>query len=117
MYIPFFYRGSVKKLEFTTSMCLKLLETCLKELKFRDDLETICMLIKLLLTSIQRQRQQIARSSDDKEREKKEREVLSELLNILKKRLLIELPSSMERYYKSELLLRELEVNKNINYR
>ena len=69
----------MKELEFTTSMCLKLLETFLKTLTFRDHLKIICNFIKLLLTSIQRQGHQITRSRGDEERQAKQREVIGEL--------------------------------------
>ena len=92
--------------EFTSSMCLKLLEICLKQLTFWEHTKVNCLLIKLLLTSIQRQ---VGRS-DGEERETKEENLIKKLLKLLKSSLRIALPPSMSNYYKSDILLRELEV-------
>ena len=77
-------------------------------------METICMLIKLVLTSIQKQRPEMARRHDNLERQAKEEEVINKLLKILRSSLMSELPPSMSRYYKSDVLLRELGVSKTI---
>lgn len=100
----------MKKLEFTTSICLKLLETCLKRLTFRDHLETICMLIRLLFTSMQRQRHQIASMGGDNVAEIKEDEVFSKLLKIVRDHLMSDLLQTMSCYYRSDTLQKELEV-------
>lgn len=100
----------MKKLEFTTSICLKLLETCFKRLTFRDHLETICMLIRLLFTSMQRHRHQIATMGGDNVAEIKEDEVFSKLLKIVRDHLMRDLPQTMSCYYRSDILQKELEV-------
>ena len=111
LYIVSFNRSSYKTLEFTTSVCLRLLEICVKRLNFRDQLEIVCLLIRLLLTSIQRQRKGIAESSSDVENKTEEGAVINRLLKILRDKLMNVLPSSMAYYYRSESLLRELQVN------
>lgn len=111
LYIVSFNRSSYKTLEFTTSVCLRLLEICVKRLNFRDQLEIVCLLIRLLLTSIQRQRKGIAESSSEVENKTEEGAVINRLLKILRDKLMNVLPSSMAYYYRSESLLRELQVN------
>lgn len=91
-------------------MCLKLLEICVKKLNFREQLETVCLLIRLLLTSIKCQRKQGAERSSEEENQAKEEEVIKKLLKILRNELMNGLPPSMSNYYKSESLLRELQV-------
>lgn len=111
LYIVSFNRSSYKTLEFTSSVCLRLLEICVKRLNFRDQLEIVCLLIRLLLTSIQRQRKGIAESSSEVENKTEEGTVINRLLKILRDKLMNVLPSSMAYYYRSESLLRELQVN------
>ena len=111
LYIVSFNRSSYKTLEFTSSVCLRLLEICVKRLNFRDQLEIVCLLIRLLLTSIQRQRKGIAESSSEVENKTEEGAVINRLLKILRDKLMNVLPSSMAYYYRSESLLRELQVN------
>lgn len=111
LYIVSFNRSSYKTLEFTTSVCIRLLEICVKRLNFRDQLEIVCLLIRLLLTSIQRQRKAIAESSSEVENKTEEGAVINRLLKILRDKLMNVLPSSMTYYYRSESLLRELQVN------
>ena len=90
-------------------MCLTLLEVCLKKLKFKDHINIICMLIKLLLTSIQRQRQEKSRRPNDTKGQATEEEIITKLLKSISE-LLSELPSSTSSFYKSDTLMRELEV-------
>lgn len=114
----FSYSTSVDKLEFTTSVCLRLLETCFEELTLREHLELICLLIKLLLTSIQRQRIETTRLPDDTEYQEqlvKETEIIQKLLKTLRTKLTTEFSSTMSNYYQSEFLLRELSVCPIIN--
>ena len=73
-------------------------------------MEVICVVIKLLLTSIQRQRKQMARSPSDQEYQVKEGEVISQLLKFLKPKLRRELSAKMACYYESKVLLTELQV-------
>lgn len=110
------FRSSYETLEFTTSACLKLLEICLKDLTLRSEqLEVICVLIRLLLTSIQRQRKQMARSPSDQEYQAKEGKVISQLLEFLKAKLGGEL-SKMACYNESKVLLTELQVYMKWNW-
>ena len=105
------FRSSYETLEFTTSACLKLLDICLKDLTLRSEqLEVICVVIKLLLTSIQRQRKQMARSPSDQEYQAKEGKVISQLLEFLKAKLGGELSAKMACYNESKVLLTELQV-------
>jgi len=67
------------------------------------------MLIKLLLTSIQRQRQEMLGRSDAEERQAKEEDLMQNLLRILKSSLTSNLPTRMCNHYESDRLLRELE--------
>ena len=101
----------MKKLEFTTSICLKLVEICVKKLNFRDQLEIVCLLIRLLLTSIQRQRKGMAESSSEVENKTEEGAVINKLWKILRNELMCVLPPSMNYHYRSDSLLRELQVN------
>lgn len=110
-----FYSASLDKLDFSTSMCGKLLEVCLKTLFFRYDIKIICMLIKLVLTSIQRQQQEMVRRQDGTHRQAKEGEIMSGLLKILGSKLTHDLQSTMSNFYKDEKLLEELEVSTSVN--
>ena len=96
-------------------MCLKLLEVCLKQLNFRHQIEVICNLVKLLLTSIQRQRQEKVKRADNMERQGKEEEIINNMLKILRGKLMNELPPTMSNNYQSESFLRELRVCMTIN--
>lgn len=111
LFLVSFNRSSYKTLEFTTSICLKLLEICVKKLNFRDQLEIVCLLIRLLLTSIQRQRKGMAESSSEVENKTEEGAVINKLLKILRNELMCVLPPSMNYHYRSDSLLRELQVN------
>lgn len=68
------------------------------------------MLIRLVLTSIQVQRQQLASSGRKEEDQAKEGEVIKKLLDILRRRLISDLPLRMHSYYKDKVFLGELEV-------
>ena len=91
-------------------MCLTLLEVCLKKLNFKDHIDIICMLIKLLLTSIQRERQEKSRRLNETKGEATEEEIITKMLKTLRSKLLSELPSSMRSFLKTDALMRELEV-------
>ena len=112
-YFVYFHRSSSKSLEFTSSVCLKLLEICVKKLNFREQLETVCLLIRLLLTSIKCQRKQGAERSSEEENQKKEGAVIGELWMILRNDLVNGLPKSTFDYDKSESCLEELQVYLN----
>lgn len=68
------------------------------------------MLIRLLFTSMQRQRHQIASMDSDNVAEIKEDEVFSKLLKIVRDHLMSGLPQTMSCYYRSDTLQKELEV-------
>lgn len=68
------------------------------------------MLIGLVLTSIQVQRQQMASSGRKEEDQAKEGEVIKKLLDFLRKRVISDLPFQMHSSSKDEVFLGELEV-------
>ena len=68
------------------------------------------MLIRLLFTSMQRQRHQIASMDSDNVAEIKEDEVFSKLLKIVRDHVMSDLPQTMSCYYRSDTLQKELEV-------
>ena len=103
------------ELDFTNSMCGKLLEVCLHKLTFRRHIKIICNLIKLVLTSIQRRQQEMAGRQEDTDPKVIEEGSLSRLLKILGHQLTHELPGTMPSYYKNEELLKELEVCTAVN--
>ena len=112
-YIASFHRSSSQAPEFTSSICLKMLEICVRKLNFRDQLEIVCLLIRSLLTSIKCLRKQVAERSTEEEIQAKEGAVISKLWNILRNDLMNGLSPSMSDNYKSESLLRELQVYLN----
>ena len=73
-------------------------------------------MIKLLLTSIQRQRKQMARSPSDQEYQVKEGEVISQLLKFLKPKLRRALSARMACYHESKVLQTELQVYIKLNW-
>ena len=85
----------------------------MKRLNFRDQLEIVCLLIRSLLTSIKCLRKQVAERSSEEEIQAKEGAVISELWNILRNDLMKGLSLRMSVNYKSESLLRELQVYLN----
>ncbi len=101
---------NMEELEFTISMCSKLVETFLKNLNFRDHLDVICRAIKLLLTSIQRQRRETVGRPDEEKRQAVESDTINKLLKSLRSTLVADLAPSMSSYYKSDSFARELEV-------
>ena len=91
-------------------MCTRLLETCLKKLTIRDNLDCICQVIKLLLASICRQRREVDDSADQESRQKNENDAIKALLASLQTRLRVDLSSHMSFYYEGEALANELLV-------
>ena len=85
----------------------------MRKLNFRDQLEIVCLLIRSLLTSIKCLRKQVAERSTEEEIQAKEGAVISKLWNILRNDLMNGLSPSMSDNYKSESLLRELQVYLN----
>ena len=107
-----FYSTNMEKLDFAISMCSKLVELFLKKLNFRDHLDVICRAIKLLLTSIQRQRRETVGKPDEEKRQAMESDTINKLLRILRSTLVIDLSPTMSPYYKSDSFARELEVGR-----
>lgn len=68
------------------------------------------MLIRLVLTSIQVQRQQMASSDGNQEDQAKEGDFIKKLLVILRRRLISDLSFFMHSCYKDEVFLGELQV-------
>ena len=91
-------------------MCTQLVETCLKEWNVRDNLDFICQVIKLLLASICRQRQDVDESVDQDRRQKNESNAIKALLASLRTRLRIDLSPYMPYYYGGDALANELLV-------
>lgn len=67
------------------------------------------MLIKLLLTSIQRERKEKSRRPNDTKGQATEEEIITKMLKNLRSKFLSELPSSVSNF-KTDTLMRELEV-------
>ncbi|PFX19442.1 E3 ubiquitin-protein ligase RNF213 [Stylophora pistillata] len=99
-----------KTLEFTTSVCSKLVEICLSKLKLGDYLDVICQAIKLLFTSICRQRREVIEGVHQDKRLESEDNSISQLLKDLRTRIVDDLLPSMSVCYRSEPLARELLV-------
>ena len=91
-------------------MCTRLLETCLKKLTIRDNLDCICQVIKLLLASICRQRREVDESADQERRQKNENDAIKALLVSLRTRLRVDLSPYMSNYYRGDALANELLV-------
>lgn len=68
------------------------------------------MLIRLVLTSIQVQRQQMASSDGNQKDHAKEGDAIKKLFVILRRRLITDLSVFMHSYYKDDVFLGELEV-------
>lgn len=85
---------------------------CLKKLTLKDNLEVICQAIKLLFTSICRQRREVNESVDKDKRQESEKNSISQLLMNLRTRLASDLSPTMSTEYRSESLERELLVCK-----
>lgn len=91
-------------------MCTQLLETCLKKLTIRDNLDCICQVIKLLLASISRQRREVDESAGQERRQKNEDNAIRALITSLRKRLRDDLSPSISDYYGDDALANELLV-------
>ena len=91
-------------------MSTRLLETCLRVVTIRDNLDCICQVIKLLLASICRQRREVDESADQERRQKNENDAIKALLASLKARLGIDLSPYMPYYYEGYTLANELSV-------
>lgn len=95
---------------------MKFAEVCLDKLNFQDDIDLMCLAIKLLFSSIQRwQSDAIVSQTNDEENKTDEREYLKEdcirklsekLVSKLKGALLSDMPD----HYRRDALSRELEV-------
>ena len=101
----------MEKLEFTVSMCLQLVEICLKKLNFRDHLDDICQAIKLLLTSILIQRRELEGWPNQETKQTNESNAIDVVLSGIRNRLTNDLFPNMSSYQESDLDLgRELKV-------
>ena len=109
---PLSYSVNCKTLEFTTLLCLKLVEICLKKLTLKGNLDVICQAIKLLFASICRQRREVNESLDQDKRQEIEENTISQLLMSLRTRIVSDLSHTMSSYSRSDSLRRELLVCK-----
>ncbi len=115
-YLSAFFPNSFKTeiAEFTVSSCFKLAEICLEKLHFRDDIDLICLAIKLLFSSMQLWRNvTIDSQSDDKEnkiQEKESQECIRKLSRKLGSKLKVTLDIYMPDNYQSVALSSELKV-------
>ena len=105
-----FCSTNLKILGFTILICTRLLETCLKKLTIHDNLNCICQVIKLLLASICRQRQEVDESADQEKRQINESDAIKALIASLKERLRTDLPFNMDPHYTGDYLVNELLV-------
>ena len=109
---PLSYSVNWKTLEFTTSLCLKLVEICLKKLTLKGNLDVIGQAIKLLFASICRQRREVNESLDQDKRQESEENTISQFLMSLRTRIVSDLSHTMSSYSRSDSLRRELLVCK-----
>ena len=100
----------LKKVEFTVSLCLQLVEVFLKKLNIWDHVDLICHTIKLLFTCISRQRREFEEKPDQEEGQLNESKTIDMLLRSLRERLSNDLSHTMSYHHKSERLARELSV-------
>ncbi len=102
--------------EFTVSASSTLVEVCLEGVHFQDDIDLICLAIKLLFSSIQQWRNiAVDTHTDDKEHKSQgtgslEENCVHQLSKKLGSRLKRELHHQMPEYYRSDALSRELKV-------
>lgn len=102
--------------EFTVSASLKLAEACLEKFYFRDDIDLICLAIKLLFSSIQQwQNDAIDSGTADSgnktdERESSKKDCIRKFLKKLGSKLKGELDIYMPDNYQNVALSRELKV-------
>ena len=102
--------------EFTVSASLKLAQTLIEKIDFRDeDIMLICQAIKLLFLSVQMWRNATADSQSDEDGNAQEtksarEDVTRQLLGKLGSKLKRAFYFPMQEYYRKEPLLRELKV-------
>lgn len=89
-------------------MCTRLLETCLKELTIRDNLDCICQVIKRLLASIYRHRHEVDESADQERRQINANDAIEALITSLRTKLKNDLSPKMS--YRGDALANELLV-------
>ena len=88
-------------------MSTRLLETCLRAVTIRDNLDCICQMIKLLLASICRQRREVDEIADQERRQKNENDAI---LASLQERLKSDLSPNISYHYGGDALANELLV-------
>ena len=91
-------------------MSTRLLETCLRAVTIRDNLDCICQMIKLLLASICRQRREVDETVDQERRQKNENDAIKTLLASLQERLKSDLSPNISYHYGGDALANELLV-------
>lgn len=105
--------------EFAVAASLELVEACLEKFVFRDDIDLICLSIKLLFSSLRQWRNAAVDAGDsetaNKENQTDEIESLKEdcirkFLKMLGSKLTRELSFSMPDDYQNVALSRELKV-------
>ena len=107
--------------EFTVSASLRVAEVCLDNFILPEDIDLVCLAIKLLFSSIQQWLNDAMDSqTDDGKKKADEREHLKEqyvrkLSEKVASKLKRALSSNMPEYYHSDALSRELEVGILIN--
>lgn len=105
--------------EFTVSASLKLVEACLEKFLFRDDIDLICLAIKLLFSSLRQWRNDAVDAGDSEtvdgenqtdERESLKKDCVRKFLKKLGSKLKGELAFLMPDDYQDVALSRELKV-------
>ena len=114
--MSFSISSKAKAAECTVTASLEVAQICLDNLNFREDIDLMCLAIKLLFSSIQQWRTYAMDSqTNDEEKKTDGREYLKEecIRKISEKvasKLKRALPPDMPEYYRSDALSRELEV-------
>jgi len=114
--LSFLISSQAEVAEVTVTASLKVTEVCLENLNFREDVDLICLAIKLLFSSIQ-QRQNHAMESQTNDEEKTtdgrddlKEECVRKLSEKVGSKIKRALSPEMPEYYRSDALSRELEV-------
>ena len=107
--------------EFTVSASLRVAEVCLDNFNLPEDIDLVCVAIKVLFSSIQQWlNDAMDNQTDDEEKKADEREYLKEqcvrkLSENVASKLKRALPSNVPEYYHGDAFSRELEVGILIN--
>lgn len=109
--------------EFTVSASLRLVEACLEKFFFQDDIDLICLAIKLLFSSLQQWRndavdagdsEAVNRENQTDEKEYLKNDCVGKFLKMLGNKLKGELEVYMPDNYQNVALSRELKVREII---